>query len=112
MHRWWSEDTVAVVTGSNKGIGYEIVRVFAEKGLTVVLTARDPARGQAAVDELKATGLKNIWFHTLNVTSPESVKVLATWLKEKFGGFDILVSVADFGSDLSFLLNGLPSFLR
>jgi len=92
--QWWSEDTVAVVTGSNKGIGYEIVRALAEKGLTVVLTARDQGRGQAAVDTLKAAGLKNIWFHTLDIQSPESVKALATWVKEKFGGLDILVNNA------------------
>ncbi|CAM6099836.1 unnamed protein product [Calypogeia fissa] len=92
--KWWTEDTVALVTGANKGIGYEIVRAFATEGLRVVLTARDPAKGQAAVDELKAAGLKNIYFHKLEVSSPESVKTLATWLKEKFGGLDILVNNA------------------
>jgi carbonyl reductase 1 len=95
MHRpWWSKDTVAVVTGANKGIGYEIVRGLAKEGLTVVLTARDQSRGQAAVDALKAEGLESVWFHQLDIGSPQSAQVLASWLKSKFGGIDILVNNA------------------
>lgn len=82
-----------MVTGANKGIGYEIVRRLAEEGVTVVLTARDQSRGQAAVEMLKAKGLDSIYFHQLIVDSPESVQALATWLKTKFGGIDILVSI-------------------
>ncbi|CAM6085634.1 unnamed protein product [Calypogeia fissa] len=91
---WWSKDTVAVVTGANRGIGYEIVRQLAGKGVTVVLTARDQSKGQAAVDALKAEGLESVWFHQLDVHSPESVQALATWLKSTFGGIDILVNNA------------------
>lgn len=99
MYRdWWSKDTIAVVTGANKGIGYEIVRQLAEKGLTVALTARDKSRGQAAVNALKAEGLNNVWLHQLDVESPESVQTLAKWLKSKFGGIDILVSVKNWYS--------------
>lgn len=38
--RWWTGDTVAVVTGSNKGIGKEIARLLAQQGVTTVLTSR------------------------------------------------------------------------
>ncbi|CAM6100200.1 unnamed protein product [Calypogeia fissa] len=93
-HPWWSKDTVAVVTGANKGVGYEIVRLLAEQGLTVVLTARDSDRGQAALDALKTDGPKSAWFHQLDVQSPESVESLATWLKSRFGGIDILINNA------------------
>ncbi|CAM6123191.1 unnamed protein product [Calypogeia fissa] len=92
--RWWSKDTVAVVTGSNKGIGFEIVRGLAKNGVTTVLTARDNGRGQAAADSLKAQGLNSVIFHQLDVTSAESIDNLAVWLKEKFGGLDILVNNA------------------
>jgi 3-oxoacyl-ACP reductase-like protein len=51
--RWWSKDTVAVVTGANKGIGFEIVRQLAKEGITVVLTARDATRGKEALESLK-----------------------------------------------------------
>lgn len=91
---WWSQETVAVVTGANKGLGYEMVRRFAEDGLTVVLTARNSGRGTAALDALKAAGLKSVWFHPLDTLSSESIEALAVWLKTKFGGIDILVSVS------------------
>jgi short-subunit dehydrogenase len=44
---------VAVVTGANKGIGFEIVRQLAKEGITVVLTARDATRGKEALESLK-----------------------------------------------------------
>ncbi|CAM6092369.1 unnamed protein product [Calypogeia fissa] len=92
--QWWSKDTVAVVTGANKGTGYKIARQLAQQGVTVALTARDHGRGQAAVDALKKEGLESVCFHQLDVLSSESVETLATWLKDKFGGFDILVNNA------------------
>ncbi|CAM6097205.1 unnamed protein product [Calypogeia fissa] len=92
---WWSTNTVALVTGANKGVGYAIVRKLAEVGLTVILTARDPAKGQTATDTLRTdTGLQSIFFHRLEVRSSESAQALAKWVKEKFGGLDILVNNA------------------
>jgi hypothetical protein len=88
---WWSKDTVVAVTGSNKGLGYEIVRGLAKQGLTTVLTARDPARGLTALQTLQAEGLDSVHFHQLDVTDTDSVKKLAAWLQKEFGGFDILV---------------------
>lgn len=89
----WSKATVAVVTGSNKGIGYEVVRQLARQGLSTVLTARDESRGQAALEALKAEGLQTVYFHQLDVTDAESVKKLAAWLKDAFGGIDLLVDI-------------------
>ncbi|MCL7024109.1 hypothetical protein MKW94_002727 [Papaver nudicaule] len=57
----------AVVTGANKGIGLEIVRQLATKGVTVVLTARDEKRGLDAVSLLVQSGLENVVFHQLDV---------------------------------------------
>lgn len=85
---------VAVVTGANKGIGYAIVKELLERGVgTVYLTARDVARGKAAVEKLKKEGV-NPEFHQLEVTDKESIKALATYLKQKHGGFDILINNA------------------
>jgi carbonyl reductase 1 len=92
--KWWSKDTVAVVTGGNRGIGYETARIFAEKGLTVVLTTRDSAKGQEAADALKAAGHESIWFYPLDVSNTESAEKLAAWLKSQFGGIDILINNA------------------
>lgn len=90
--RWWTKDTVALVTGGNKGIGFAAVKQLAQHGLTVVLTARDEKLGTAAVETLKSEGIDSVHFHPLDVTSSESVEKLASWLKPKFGGIDILVS--------------------
>ncbi|KAG0575644.1 hypothetical protein KC19_5G019900 [Ceratodon purpureus] len=94
MAMWWSEETVAVVTGGNRGQGLETVRQLATKGLTVVLTARDAKLGRAAVDIFHEQGLTNVVFHALDIASPESVKVFANWIKSTYGGIDILVNNA------------------
>ena len=85
---------MAVVTGSNQGLGYETVRELARHGMTVVMTARDPAKGFAAVEsaveaEPALKGL--IHLHQLDIINDQSVAEFAMWLKKTFGGFDILV---------------------
>ncbi|KAJ6379303.1 hypothetical protein OIU76_016012 [Salix suchowensis] len=55
--RWWCKDTVAVVTGANRGIGFSMVKQLAQLGLTVILTARDLEKGKKAVELLKKPGL-------------------------------------------------------
>lgn len=87
-------DKVAVVTGSNKGIGFAIVRELLKRNVgTVYLTSRDIKRGQDAIEELKKEGLEPEFFQ-LEVTDEESVKKLAAHLKEKHGGLDILINNA------------------
>lgn len=98
FNKWWSKDTVAVITGANQGIGYEIARQLAQNGLTVVMTARNEERGKAAVEELrKELGTEAqdlVVFYPLEVTSDESVAALAGWLRQTYGGVDILVNNA------------------
>ncbi|CAM6050131.1 unnamed protein product [Sphagnum compactum] len=95
--RWWSNETVAVVTGANKGIGLEIVRQLAKEGVTVVLTARDANRGKDALAYLKGQGLNHVNFHPLDVGSDESIKRLTEWLRMTYGGIDILINNAGIG---------------
>ncbi|KAK9145097.1 hypothetical protein Sjap_005000 [Stephania japonica] len=85
---------LAVVTGGNKGIGYEVCRQLASNGVLVVLTARDEKRGTEAVESLKACGLSDVVFHQLDVTDPLSVASLADFVKTRFGKLDILVNNA------------------
>ncbi|WVZ60993.1 hypothetical protein U9M48_010934 [Paspalum notatum var. saurae] len=87
---------IAVVTGGNRGIGLEVCRQLAgNDGITtVVLTARDEARGVAAVEKLRALGLSNVVFHQLDITDVPSVTRLADFLKTRFGKLDILVKNA------------------
>ncbi|XP_050873379.1 (+)-neomenthol dehydrogenase isoform X1 [Lathyrus oleraceus] len=88
----------AVVTGSNKGIGFEIVKQLASSGIKVVLTARDEQRGLQALETLKASGLSHsVVFHQLDVADAASVAALADFLKSQFGKLDILVNNAGIG---------------
>ncbi|KAH9316857.1 hypothetical protein KI387_018626, partial [Taxus chinensis] len=94
--KWWRKDTVAVVTGANGGIGLQIVRLLAEKGMTVVLTARRDEKQQLSEEAraLLAKVPKNVEFHTLDVANDHSVAVFAQWLHKEFGGLDILINNA------------------
>ncbi|KAJ7571034.1 hypothetical protein O6H91_01G146200 [Diphasiastrum complanatum] len=91
--RWWSKETVALVTGANKGIGFAIVKQLAKEGLTPILTSRNIQNGQRASDMLREEGLY-VMFHQLDVTDPDSISRLADWVKDKFGGIDILINNA------------------
>jgi carbonyl reductase 1 len=90
---WWTSETVAVVTGVNRGIGHALAARLAEQGLAVVLTARDEARGEAAAAALRARGLLgSVRFRRLDVADPASVAAFASWVRNELGGLDILVS--------------------
>lgn len=87
-----TDQKIAVVTGGNRGIGFEVCRQLAKQGLRVVLTSRDRAKGTAAVDALKSEGLE-VLFHPLAVTEPESIAQLAEFLQQ-LGRLDVLVNNA------------------
>jgi NAD(P)-dependent dehydrogenase (short-subunit alcohol dehydrogenase family) len=87
----------AVVTGANKGIGFEIVKQLASAGIKVVLTARDEKRGLQALETFKATALSDfVVFHRLDVADAASVLTLAEFVKSQFGKLDILVTLVAF----------------
>jgi NAD(P)-dependent dehydrogenase (short-subunit alcohol dehydrogenase family) len=88
-----TDQKIAVVTGANRGLGLETCRQLAQLGLTVVLTSRDRAKGQAAADELRAQGL-NVRFHALDVTDAKSIGQLGEYLANEYGRIDILVNNA------------------
>lgn len=80
------------MTGANKGVGYEIARQLARNGLTTVVTARDVSRGNKAVEALRSeVNSDRVVFHPLDVCSEESASALSKWLKQTYGGVDILV---------------------
>ncbi|KXG31186.2 hypothetical protein SORBI_3004G304400 [Sorghum bicolor] len=85
---------VALVTGGNRGMGFEICRQLASGGLTVVLTARSETRGAEAVDRLRGLGLPDVVFHQLDITEPASAARLADFVRSKFGKLDVLVNNA------------------
>ena len=86
---------VALVSGGNRGIGLEIVRQLAERGLTVVLGSRDGEQGRAA-----AAGLSgSVVVRQLDVADPESVDRLSRSVEEEFGRLDVLVNNAGITND-------------
>src|SRR5438874_2462548 len=84
--------TLALVTGANRGIGREIVRQLAAKGITTLLAARDKSKAEAAARELAGAG--QILPRELDVTDPGSVQRLADSIASEFGKLDILVNNA------------------
>jgi NAD(P)-dependent dehydrogenase (short-subunit alcohol dehydrogenase family) len=94
------EKRLAVVTGANRGIGLETARQLARKGLRVVMTSRDPKRGEQAQRALEKDGLEVLW-HELDVTRRRSVAALARYLSKEHGRVDVLVNNAGIMSDRS-----------
>ncbi|XP_030897257.1 carbonyl reductase [NADPH] 1 isoform X2 [Leptonychotes weddellii] len=89
-----SATRVALVTGANKGIGFAIARDLCRQfSGDVVLTARDEARGRAAVQQLQAEGLSPR-FHLLDINDLQSIRALRDFLRKEYGGLDVLVNNA------------------
>ncbi|CAH6792577.1 unknown_gene_8868 [Phodopus roborovskii] len=85
---------VALVTGANKGIGFAITRDLCRKfSGDVVLTARDEARGKAALQQLQAEGL-SARFHQLDIDDRHSIRALRDFLLKDYRGLDVLVNNA------------------
>ncbi|MEJ7559825.1 MAG: SDR family oxidoreductase [Pedobacter sp.] len=87
----------ALVTGANKGIGFEVAKILAQKGIFVYLGARSLENGNAAVDQLKAEGITNIEAVQLEVTDQESVAEARRTIGIKTKVLDILVNNAGIG---------------
>ena len=85
--------TVALITGANKGIGYQTARLLGARGMTVLAAARDAARGQETERALRAGGA-DARFVQLDVTDEKSVTRAAEWIEAEFGRLDVLVNNA------------------
>jgi NAD(P)-dependent dehydrogenase (short-subunit alcohol dehydrogenase family) len=89
---------VAVVTGGNRGLGFEASRQLAKQGYQVILTSRDAQKGETAAKKLQDEGL-NVHFYPLDVTSQESCDKLAEFIKQEFGKVDVLINNAGISVD-------------
>jgi NAD(P)-dependent dehydrogenase (short-subunit alcohol dehydrogenase family) len=80
--------SIILITGANKGLGYETARRLIELGQTVIIGARDPGRGQAAADRLGAR------FVPIDVTDNASVTRAAADIEAHEGHIDTLINNA------------------
>jgi NAD(P)-dependent dehydrogenase (short-subunit alcohol dehydrogenase family) len=89
---------VALVTGANRGIGRETARQLAQKGYSVILSARDEDKAKSAADELAAEG-GEVRPLALDVSDPASIERAAAVLSADPAQLDVLVNNAGIGSD-------------
>jgi NAD(P)-dependent dehydrogenase (short-subunit alcohol dehydrogenase family) len=87
---------IALVTGANKGIGFETVRQLAKAGVHTILASRDSAKGAAAAQKLKAEGL-DVEMLALDVNDQASIEAAAKAVGSKHGHLDILINNAGVG---------------
>lgn len=88
-----SAKKVALITGANKGLGFETARQLGKKGITVLVGARDLAKGEAAAGELKKEGI-DARAVRLDVDNTADYAAVAKLIEEGFGRLDILVNNA------------------
>jgi len=93
MANQFNHPRVALITGANKGIGFETARQLARLGITVLLGARDGKRGQRAAETLRGEGLEARPI-VLDVTDQSTIDAAAVHIEREFGRLDILVNNA------------------
>jgi NAD(P)-dependent dehydrogenase (short-subunit alcohol dehydrogenase family) len=88
-----TEKKIALVTGANKGLGFETCRQLAQLGLSVILSARDINKGKTAAEQLVDRGL-NVAFYHLDVPDRSHVDRIIYKVEKQFGRIDVLVNNA------------------
>ncbi len=81
---------IALITGANQGVGFQVAKELAADGVTVLVGSRDLARGEAAVKEIGAGAFPV----QLDVTDRASIAAAADWIRGEFGRLDLLVNNA------------------
>jgi NAD(P)-dependent dehydrogenase (short-subunit alcohol dehydrogenase family) len=84
---------IALITGGNRGLGYEIARQLGNKGMTVLLGARDKMLGTEAAEKLKNAGIE-AYFVSLDITEAESIAAAVKRVEDQFGRLDVLINNA------------------
>ncbi len=89
-----AQKKVALVTGANKGIGFETVKQLANQGYFVYLGCRDKMKGTVALQELNRQGFQDVEILELDVTKPQTIEHSVTIIQSKFARLDVLVNNA------------------
>jgi len=88
-----SSNTVALITGANKGIGFEIARQLARRGITVLAGARDKIRGEEAVERLRKEGA-TVHLILIEQTAEDTINAAVEEVDRRFGRLDVLINNA------------------
>jgi NAD(P)-dependent dehydrogenase (short-subunit alcohol dehydrogenase family) len=84
---------IAVVTGANRGMGFEACRQLGRLGFRVVLTSRDATKGEEAASSLRNEGL-DVVARVHDVDDPQSARDLADFVESEYGALHVLVNNA------------------
>ncbi|MDE3142625.1 MAG: SDR family NAD(P)-dependent oxidoreductase, partial [Bacteroidota bacterium] len=84
---------IALVTGANKGIGFETAKQLGKKGITIIAAARNAENGNKAVSKLKAEGI-DAEFLQLDVNNTTQIQQAFEYINNKYGKLDILINNA------------------
>ncbi|KAJ7118914.1 hypothetical protein C8R44DRAFT_789604 [Mycena epipterygia] len=94
-----SPTRIVLITGANKGIGFEIAKQLAQQGgYHILLGSRDAERGESAAETLQKARL-SVEALTIDVTDDESIQTAAQTVDSKFGRLDVLINSAGIGMD-------------
>jgi NAD(P)-dependent dehydrogenase (short-subunit alcohol dehydrogenase family) len=88
-----AEKKIALVTGGNRGLGFETCRQLAQSGLIVILSARNTTKGKIAAKQLIDRGL-DVVFHHLDVSDQSHLDRIIYHVEQQFGRIDVLVNNA------------------
>jgi NAD(P)-dependent dehydrogenase (short-subunit alcohol dehydrogenase family) len=90
----------ALITGANKGIGFETAKQLAQLGYFVYLGSRDKIKGLDAINKLKGLGISNAELIEIDVTDINSVKQAKQELETKIEALDVLINNAGIAGEL------------
>ena len=93
MHVKTTKKKIALVTGANRGLGFETCKQLSQLGVTVLLTSRDPTKGEVAAKQLIDKGLDVICYQ-LDVSDRSNIKDIFSKIENQFGRLDILINNA------------------
>lgn len=81
---------IALITGANKGIGFETAKQLAQRDCFVYLGSRDKIKGEGAIERLKSLGITNVELVEIDVTNLGSIMAARKELEGKTYKLDIL----------------------
>jgi NAD(P)-dependent dehydrogenase (short-subunit alcohol dehydrogenase family) len=96
------KDKVVLVTGGNSGLGLATALAFAQEGAKVVIAARDVAKSEAAIEQIKAAGSGECMYLKTDVTKYDEVVAMVQKTVDKYGRLDCAVNNAGYHSQFLF----------